>query len=135
MYSNILLPVSFEEDRNVQAALSVASALRSPGGKITCMHVVEQLPHYATEFVPAGHLQAAREDLNVGLAKIIEGVEDAHTVVVEGSAANAILNFAEDHGKDLIIVASHRPGMADYLLGSTAARVVRNAKCAVHVIR
>ncbi|MEM9438224.1 MAG: universal stress protein [Pseudomonadota bacterium] len=135
MYSNILLPVSFEEDRNVQASLEVAQALRAPGGKITCIHVVEQLPHYATEFVPIAHLEAARSDLNAGLQKIIEGVEDAHAVVVEGSAAHSILNFAEDHGKDLIIVASHRPGMADYLLGSTAAKVVRHAKCAVHVIR
>ncbi|MEM8593176.1 MAG: universal stress protein [Pseudomonadota bacterium] len=135
MYSNILLPVSFDEDRNVAAALDVAQKLRAPGGKITCIHVVEQLPHYATEFVPASHLESARADLTASLEKVIEGVEGAHVVVMEGSAANTILSFADKNGKDLIIVASHRPGMSDYLLGSTAARVVRHAKCAVHVIR
>ena len=38
-------------------------------------------------------------------------------------------------GVDLIIVASHRPGLQDYFLGSTAAKVVRHAKCSVLVIR
>jgi nucleotide-binding universal stress UspA family protein len=33
------------------------------------------------------------------------------------------------------VIASHRPGMADLLIGSTAAQVVRHAPCAVHVLR
>jgi len=36
---------------------------------------------------------------------------------------------------DLIIVGSHKPGLQDYLLGSTAARVVRHAMCSVLVGR
>lgn len=135
MYSSILVPVSFEQDRNTTAALAVAQKLRADGGKITCLHVVESLPHYATEFVPVGHLESARAELTASLEEMISDVPDAQAVVIDGSAANAILNFASDHAKDLIIVASHRPGMSDYLLGSTAARVVRHAACAVHVIR
>ena len=135
MYSNILLPVSFEEGRDVAGSLAVAKALRAPGGKITCLHVVEALPQYATEFVPSGHIEAARADISSELEALIADVPDAQAVVVDGSSANAILTFAQDNGKDLIIIASHRPGMTDYLLGSTAARVVRHAKCSVHVIR
>ncbi|MEM6479353.1 MAG: universal stress protein [Pseudomonadota bacterium] len=135
MYTNILVPVSFEEDRNVKAALEVAQALGSAGRKITCVHVVEQLPVYATEFVPAAHMETARSELNASLQSLVADIDNAHAVVIDGSAANAILQFAETHGADLIIMASHRPGMADYLLGSTAARVVRHATCAVHVIR
>ena len=36
---------------------------------------------------------------------------------------------------DCVVIASHRPGLQDYLLGSTAARVVRHAACSVHVLR
>jgi len=42
---------------------------------------------------------------------------------------------AQEKGVDLIIIASHRPGLQDYFLGSTAAKVVRHAKCSVLVIR
>ncbi len=34
-----------------------------------------------------------------------------------------------------IIVASHKPNVGDYLLGTTAARVVRHATCSVFVVR
>jgi universal stress protein F len=33
------------------------------------------------------------------------------------------------------VIASHRPGIQDYFLGSTASRVVRHANCTVHVMR
>ena len=46
-----------------------------------------------------------------------------------------ILETAEDEGADLIIIASHQPGIQDYFLGSTAARVVRHAQCSVLVTR
>ena len=35
----------------------------------------------------------------------------------------------------MIVIASHDPGLADYLLGSTAGRVVRHAHCSVLVVR
>ena len=56
-------------------------------------------------------------------------------VVVYGHAGTSILEYAEEHGCDCIVIASHRPGLGDYLLGSTAARVVRHAACSVHVMR
>jgi nucleotide-binding universal stress UspA family protein len=46
-----------------------------------------------------------------------------------------ILETAKEIGADLIVIASHRPGLQDYFLGSTAARVVRHAECAVLVDR
>ena len=36
---------------------------------------------------------------------------------------------------DVIVMASHQPKFSDYLLGSTAARVVRHAKCSVLIAR
>jgi len=135
MYKNILVPVSFEADRNAQGAMEIAKALRAEGGSITCLHVLEQLPKYATEYLPEGHLEAAKADVVEGLKSLVEGVDNATTVVVDGHSSRTILAHADNNDVDLIIIASHQPEMQDYLLGSTAAKVVRHAKCAVHVLR
>ncbi|MFQ5760821.1 MAG: universal stress protein, partial [Acidiferrobacterales bacterium] len=42
---------------------------------------------------------------------------------------------AEKAGCDLIVMASQRPELKDYLLGPNAARVVRHANCSVLVAR
>ncbi len=36
---------------------------------------------------------------------------------------------------DLIVMASHRPEMKDYLLGSNAGHIVLHAPCSVFVVR
>jgi nucleotide-binding universal stress UspA family protein len=135
MYNNILVPVSFEADRNAKGAMEIAQALLADGGSITCLHVLEQLPKYATEYLPDGHLEAAKADVVEGLKELVEDVPNATTMVVEGHPSRTILGHADNNNIDLIIVASHQPGMQDYLLGSNAAKVVRHAKCAVHVLR
>lgn len=135
MYDNILVPVSFEADRNAREAMDIAQAIRAEGGKITLLHVMEHLPQYATEYLPPDHLEKARADITGGLSALSENVDDAEVVVVEGHSARTILDYADESKVDCIVIASHRPGMQDYFLGSTAARVVRHAKCAVHVVR
>jgi nucleotide-binding universal stress UspA family protein len=135
MYNNILVPVSFEEDRNAKGAIEIAKILRAEGGSITCIHVLDQLPKYATEFLPDGHVEATEADIVDRLSKMLNGIDNASVAVVHGHSARTILDHANQDQTDLIIVASHKPGMQDYLLGSTAAKVVRHAKCAVHVLR
>ena len=115
--------------------MAIAQALLAEGGAITCLHVLEQLPQYATEYLPDGHLEAARADVIEGLKSLVDGIDNASTTVVDGHSSRTILAHANNNAVDLIIVASHQPGMQDYLLGSTAAKVVRHAKCAVHVLR
>ncbi len=46
-----------------------------------------------------------------------------------------MLAAAEERNADLIVIASHRPGLQQFLLGSTASRVVRHATCTVLVKR
>ncbi len=52
-----------------------------------------------------------------------------------GTVYQGILEAAERIGADLVIMASHRPEMSDYLVGPNAARVVRHAKISVLVVR
>jgi len=135
MYKNILVPISFETERDAEGALAIAQALRAEGGAITCLHVMEHLPKYATDYLPVGHLERQKADISKKLKALAESVGNATAVVIEGHSSRSILNHANSNDADLIIIASHQPGMQDYLLGSTAAKVVRHAKCAVHVLR
>ena len=134
-YNNILVPVSFEAGRNAAQALEIADAIRASGGQITVLHVLEQLPQYASDQLPADHMETARSTVTGKLAPLARDLPDAEIVVVEGHSARSILDYAEENAKDCIVLASHRPGMQDLFLGSTAARVVRQARCSVHVVR
>lgn len=136
MYKHILVPVSFDDDRNVAASVAVAGKLLDDGGKITMIHVMDQLPGYAINYVPEGFHEKARVAIVQSLEDLASDAEaDVEGVVVEGHSGRTIVDWADEHDVNLIVIASHRPGMQDYLLGSTAARVVRHARCAVHVVR
>ena len=60
---------------------------------------------------------------------------DAEIVVRRGHAARDILSFASERKADMIVMASHDPGIVDYFLGSVAGHVVRHAHCSVLVVR
>jgi nucleotide-binding universal stress UspA family protein len=57
------------------------------------------------------------------------------TVVRIGAVYPELLSEAEDWGADLIVVGAHKRSMATYLLGSSAAAIVRHAACTVMVVR
>ncbi|SDO61273.1 Nucleotide-binding universal stress protein, UspA family [Lutimaribacter pacificus] len=135
MYSNILVPISFDEDRNAKGAIEVAQMLGSEGAKITLLHVMEEIPGYAISYMPTDYIAESRKAVQSELEAQAAALPNAQGVVVEGHSGRTILDWAEDHGVDCIVVASHRPGMQDLLLGSTAHQVVRHATCAVHVLR
>ena len=136
MYSNILVPVAYDHQHRGEAALAIARGLSEPDAKVTLLHVVEDLPTYITAQLPAGLADRNREEASTELRQIAANTGmKADIAVVFGHSGSSIVEFAELHECDCIVVASHRPGIADYFLGSTAARVVRHAHCAVHVMR
>ena len=135
MYSSVLVPVSFETDRDSAGALGVAKSLCEETGQVTLLHVVEQRPDYATHYLPEKYQEKQMVEIQESLDGMAEPLENAKAVIVEGHSARTILDYAEAQGADCIVIASHRPGMQDFLLGSTATHVVRHANCAVHVLR
>lgn len=135
MYTNILVPISFDEGRNSKQSIEIAKLLESKGGKVTLLHVMEEVPGYAATYMPEGYIENSQKGLQEELEVIAADIPGGQAKVISGHSATTILEFAESNGHDLIVIASHRPGMQDYFLGSTAHHVVRHAKCAVHVIR
>ncbi len=135
MYKNILVPISFDAERDISGPLKLARILATSDAKVTLLHVVEHIPDYAISYMPVEYLTEARKALQVELDTLAAGMPNAKGVLIEGHSGRTILDWAEVNKPDLIIMASHRPGMQDLLLGSTAAHVVRHSRCAVHVVR
>ena len=136
MYAHILVPVALDQEHDHNEAIRVAEGLLDEGGKMTLLHVMEQIPAYAMAQVPAGLLADGRKGLEARMHDLKDTMRvPTEAKVIEGPAGPSIVDYAEHEKVDCIVMRSHRPELADYLLGSTAGRVVRHAECSVHVVR
>lgn len=136
MYTNLLVPVALDHREAAETAIKVAQGLCAKNARITLLHVIERVPPYAEHYLTPEIIEKNVSEAATQLAELASASGDAiATEVVSGHAAQTILEHAEKAGSDCIVIASHKPGLEDYLIGSTAARVVRHATCAVHIIR
>ena len=135
MYNNILIPVLLDDDHEKHSAIQVAKTLAGDGTAFTVLHVMEVIPAYVTAEIPSEVLANTRKEVEEGVSAISKELPNCAGVTVSGHAGNAIVEYAKNHGIDCIVLASHKPGLQNYFLGSTADRVVRHAACAVHVLR
>lgn len=136
LYNSILLPIDIAHPEHASSMFEKAKALLVDGGKIKVVYAIPDVPGFVNSELPSDYLKTTRDKAAGTLDAIVadSGVA-VDTDILSGQAPRAILSAAEKINADLIIVASHRPGLSDYLLGSTAARLVRHAQCSVLVIR
>ncbi|MCY4311905.1 MAG: universal stress protein [Rhodospirillaceae bacterium] len=133
MYETILVPIEMGQIDRAGAMLSAARYLLTTAGRITCLTVLPEIPGYVAADLPRNLDENLVEEANAALSKIINATGVVAAIDIQiGHAAQTILAVAEQTGAELIIIGSHRPGLEDYLLGSTAGRVVRHA--ASHVL-
>lgn len=135
MYKHILVAVAIDAMNSSEQSLQAAKLLAGKDGRVTLLHVREEIPGYASPYIPEGFDAEQKELAHKHLEALADQLENATAVVVTGHAGRSIIDWADNNKVDCIIVASHRPGLQDYFLGSTAARVVRHAQCAVHILR
>ncbi|UVC10258.1 universal stress protein [Rhizobium sp. TH2] len=136
MYRKIIVPVEMGQLEKGEKILAKAATLLDAGGEIVLMNVVESVPPYITIELPMDFINQSVTEAETKLAALNAGHGgSARVKVVIGSPAREILHLGEEEHADLIIIGSHRPGLANYLLGSTADRVVRHATCSVLVDR
>ncbi|MEM7461270.1 MAG: universal stress protein [Pseudomonadota bacterium] len=136
MYRNILVPVALDHDAESSALIDVANHLLEKGGKITLLHVVEEIPGYVEVVLPKEtHLNRIKETKRQLADMANENTQGADTHIIVGHPSREILEYAGRLKADCIVAGSHKPGLQDYLIGSTAARIMRHAECAVHIHR
>lgn len=139
MFKNILLAVDGSPHAE-RAAAVVAEIARCDQSDLTVLVAYDPLPGYLGE----PHLQAAiHARINEAesiLQKTLDIIGDTgrpiHTDVLEGPAAEAILNVANTRHVDLIVMGSRGLGrLAGLLLGSQSQKVVSHATCPVLIVR
>ena len=137
MYSSILTAVDLDAPASWAKALPVSIALaRFFSARLTlCSVVPDSKAMLETEWSAIGY----REMCGVAEARLRSLADEADfdidCRVATGSVCGGIFDAAQWAGADLIVLASHKPEMKDYLLGANASRVVRRAPCSVLVVR
>ncbi|MGO4910473.1 universal stress protein [Pseudorhodobacter sp. W20_MBD10_FR17] len=135
MYQHILIAIALETESDPKRELEIAKLLAGKKTRVTLLHVKEAIPPYAIAYMPEGYDTDLREAIRTQLDDLAKDFENGHGVLVDGHSGRTILEWADTNHVDCIILNSHQPNFGDYFLGSTAALVVRHAKCCVHVIR
>jgi len=116
MYDTILVPTDGSDVAGVAAAQAVALAERF-GAEVHALYVREDAADERGEVATAAAAeQAAAADVAATTA-----VVDA-----DGPVHRTILDYADDHGVDCIVMGTHgRTGLDRYVLGSVAERTLR----------
>ena len=116
-------------------AIEMARALSAEGGEIFAVHVYEALQGTASTYVSEEDVEKALAHANTRIVERVENVSGVKPVLLTGHSGRALTDYATKVGADCILIGAHKPGLRDFFLGSTAARIVRHAPCSVHVLR
>ena len=143
--TKILVPTDFSE--TADAALEYAKALAGQlGASLHLLHVFSD-PYAAAACAPEVYAppppslreqakEQARECLRQRLSADEEKRLGGTWDMVSGLTAKQIVEYADEHALDLIVMGTHgRRGVAHLLLGSVAEHVVRTAVCPVLTVR
>lgn len=132
----VLVAINIARSSGNDACIKTAQAIAGTmDGTVTLLHVIEPIPHYVVPSMPPGVLAKGKLDAEEETRKLAEQYNCSDVAVREGRPALIILEYAREINADLIVLNSRDPGLAEYLLGSVANRVVRRAHCSVHVVR
>lgn len=126
----------------VPYALTLAGGL---GADVTLLHAIdlslEDLLGDGGDDVPdlenirRSYAESAREYLSHWTARLADQPVSVATLAVPGKAAEAILDYAEEHQPDLIAMSTRgRSGLGRFLLGSVTGRVLSQATGPVLVL-
>lgn len=140
MFRSIIVPVDLAEPEIAKEAINKAAAFaKLGGGRITLVNVVQIAPFMMLETVPVSYETDIAERARAALSDLMKTIDlPADRIKAEvrvGGIYHEVLDVAKAESADLIIVGSHRPAMATYLIGSNATAIVRHAVCSVLVVR
>ncbi len=139
MFKKILVPIDLAHIEKSSLLIDQASKFAEQGdGELVLLNVIPEISGYIAVELPSGLDEMALSHSKSELQALVKkhGLAPSTKIKVKhGTPANEILNVASDEHIDLIMIASHKPGLSDYLLGSVAAKVVRHAHCTVMVLR
>ena len=141
MYETILMPLDLNETSSWEKSLPAAGDMcRISGGTLHVMTVLSVSGmNLVGQYFPEGAEDAAKaaalEEMRKLTSEIVPKKAALDHSVAEGSVHEQILATAERIGADPIVMAAQRAGLADFLLGDNAYRVVCRYPHSVMVVR
>lgn len=138
MFQRILIPVDLtpKNNRAVEVARDLAG---SPGCEVFLLHVIETLDLPFEELEDFyGRLEKRATEQLQPLAAILDSAEVAVSGhIVYGKRAEKVIEFAQDHSADLIILDSHRiePGKLGKGLATLSYQIAIVAQCPVLLVK
>ena len=141
MFQSILVTVDVEHESSWKRALPVAAKFARDSG--AALHVLSVVTPFGSSlvggFFPDDYEQQMVAKVKSALAALVSDADlggvEPKLHVARGTIYEEVLAAATSLGADLIVIASNRPELKDYLLGPNAARVVRHARQSVFVVR
>lgn len=138
MYEKILVPMDGSELAEV--ALPYAEELAGRlGSEVILLHVCEQTQaqyHHMHQLYIQDMVTATKQGAKKYLEKPGAQAITVSSAVLDGHPAEKIVDYAEEQGIDLIVIATHGwSGVRRWVLGSVADKVVRATKRPVALIR
>ena len=140
MFKSILVPIDLTQESSWRFAIPEAIEMAKTGNaKLAIMTVVRDVKSIfegiALPFQLERMIAEARRDLAGIVGKFRSDAVEIEQEVRFGSISREILAAAKGRSCDLIVMASHRPEVLDYLIGPNAAHVAQHAPCSVLVLR
>ena len=139
MFQKILLATDGSPHAQEAARYARDLALRD-GARVIVVHAFEPVPSYLGAPVEdrtiARHIRAGEEIAGEAAGQLQEAGIEVVVELLEGPAADAILNVAGVRQCDLIVMGTRGHGrLASLLLGSVSHRVLSQARAPVLVVR
>ena len=140
MFDKILLAVDGSEHalHAARKAAELARTMKSSEFRIVVSY--DTIPVYLGEpnmqFAIDARKTDAEEILNLAVKEVGDIPCEIHTEIIEGNAAEAIIDVAVTRKSDVIVMGSRGLGrLAGLLLGSTSQKVLAHAPCPVLIVR
>lgn len=140
MAGKLLVPIDLNQEEALERVFGTIRDIVPDDAMVELLTVVPNLDSgvfpYVSQELLQRTLDAARTRVQeIGQERLGDSGPTWRADALIGPIARAIVDTAEERGTDLIVMASHDPGMMDLLLGSTADQVVRRAHCSVLIVR
>ncbi len=137
MFKRILAPVDLAHKESLKKALAVTGDIaKHYNSPVTYVGVSASAPgalgHNPAEFAEALAAFAAEQAAEYGV------VADSKPVISHDPSIDldtALLKTADELGADLVVMASHVPGLADYVWPSNGGTIAAHAHASVFVVR
>jgi len=129
-------------DASQPALAEAVNIAKLSHAKLTLVTVISLISPSFGVPVPIGDsfdalLEAAKRRLEAQKARILaEGVPEVETALLEGDPVDRVVQYAEKHRPDLIVVGSRGLSTAGrFLLGSVSDGIIHHVHCSVLVVK